>query len=423
MFSSVVKRLERVRYLFATDSLFRNATYLTASTVIMSLLGFLFWISIAHVYSPAQIGVASTLIAITTLISNLSLLGLNSGMIRFLPGAKNQSRDINAATVVVAGATLFAAAVYAFIGSHIVGHMSLLAGIGSKLAFTVLRVAVSLNSLTDAVFIANRRGEYHTTGYTTVGLVKLILPLFLVPFGAAGIFGAYILAMLASLLLSYYLMWRGCGYHFFARPDWHIITQTRTYAAHNYIGTLLAGLPAQLMPLFIIREIGESSVAFFSMAWTMANLLYIVPLAVMQSLLAEASHNPEKKHEHIGRTIKLLALVLVPAVALAVLVAPFVLRLFGAQYQHHATAIFQLFALATFFVASSTVGSTVLNIERKTWGIVSMQVANLTVTFGSALWLVRYGLPGIGLSMLLGNVAATTVFLSVLRVLRRSENR
>lgn len=415
----LIGRIKQGRHLFATDSLFRNATYLTGSTLIMSVLGFFFWIFIAHLYSPTEIGVASALIAVTTLISNISLLGLNMSMVRFLPSGKNQSRDINAVTVVVASVTLFAAAVYAFIGTRFSGHIGLLASTDGKLIFTFLMVAVSLNSLTDSVFIANRRGEYHTAGYAMLGLTKLILPLVLVSFGATGIFGAYILAMVASLALSYYLMWRGCGYHFFSRPDWKIISRMRTYAAHNYVGVVLNGLPAQLMPILIIKDIGASSVAFFSMAWTMANLLYVVPAAAMQSLLAEVSNNPDKQTEHVKRMVKMLTILLVPMVVLAIIIAPFMLRIFGPQYQHHATEIFQLFALSTFFVAISSVGNTLLNIAHKTSGVVITQVVNVAVTFGSAFWLVHEGLRGIGISIVLGNLAASVMYIILLRDLLR----
>ncbi len=216
---AILARVDAGRRLFFSDSLFRNATYLMASTAVMSVLGFFFWVFVAHLYDPADIGVASALIAIATLISNFSLLGLNYGLIRFLSSSKAPSRDINAAAVVVAGMTIFAAAAYALIGTRIGGDIELLEGVWHKFAFIVLMSAVSLNSLTDAVFIANRRGEYHTIGYATFGLVKLILPLLLVPFGSLGIFGAYIMAMLASLIVSYYLMRRGCGYRIRTKPN------------------------------------------------------------------------------------------------------------------------------------------------------------------------------------------------------------
>ena len=75
----------------------------------MSVLGFLFWLSVAHLYTPEQIGSASALIAATTLLGNASLLGMEYSLIRFLPKSKNQSKDINAAIGFVAIAAIVAA--------------------------------------------------------------------------------------------------------------------------------------------------------------------------------------------------------------------------------------------------------------------------------------------------------------------------
>ncbi len=409
--TAVLGRVQAAYMLFAKDSLFRNATFLMASTAVMSVLGFVFWVFVAHLYTPTDIGIASTLISITSLISNLSLLGLNSGIIRFLAGSKKPSQDINAAAIIVTCVTLLAAAAYILVSTALDGGTSLLDGTWPKVAFIVLMTSVSLNSLTDAVFISNRRGEYHTIGYATFAIVKLLLPLVFVPFGATGIFGAYILAMIASLAVSYYLMHRGCNYHLLTMPDWKLLKQMRGYTFHNYIGVVLAGLPAQLMPLLIIRDLGAASVAFFSMAWTMANLLYIIPSAVTQSLLAESSYDARQLARHLKRTVRLLSLLLIPAITVAILVSPHLLAIFGPQYRQNGTVIFQILALGTLFMAVSSVGNTLLNIERRTWGIVGVQVVTVTTTAVAALVFIRFGLIGVGLAFLAGNIAASLTHL------------
>lgn len=406
MFKRGIHLLVRAKQLFLTDSLFRNATLLMASTAIMSVLGFGFWLFIAHLYSAAMIGEASALIAMTTLISNVSLLGLNAGLIRFLPHSKNQSREINAAIIVVGTITLIAATAYLFISAAFGVHVALLASTWHKIAFVLLMSTVSINSLTDAVFIGNRRAEYHTAGYAMLGIVKLVLPMFFIPFGALGIFMAYILAMVASLILSFYLMRRTCDYRLFARPDWGFIRKARKYATNNYIGVILAGLPAQLMPMFIIKRLGTADVAYFSMAWTMVNLLYVIPSAASQSLLAESSHDITQKSRHLKHTVRLLAAILVPIVTLSVIVAPYLLKIFGGQYASNGTAIFQLLALSTFTVAVSTVCTSVLNIEHRSFGTVIAQAGALLTTFASVTFLIRYGLPGVGGAMLLGSIAS-----------------
>lgn len=402
----ISSQIRQAKQAFKEDSLFRNAAFLIASTAVMSVLGFGFWLFIAHLYPPSQIGEASTLISITTLISNISLLGLNAGLVRFLPGSKNQSRDINAAIVTVGLVTMLATVAYLLISGLFGVHISLLATQWHKFAFVALMAAVSLNTLTDAVFVANRRAEYHTAVYAIFGLVKLILPIFLIPFGSLGVFMAYMSAVIVSLAVSLLFMKRVSSYKLTARPNWDVLKRTRKFATNNYIGVILAGLPAQLMPLFIIKHLGSADVAFFSMAWTMANLLYVVPSAASQSLLAESSHDPLQKAKNVRRTVKLLTAILIPVILLSIVVAPYLLQIFGAQYAKGSTLIFQIFAVSTIFITISTIRNTVLNIEHRSGGIVVAQAGALVTIVLSVNFLFRYGLPGVGLSLLLGGIAS-----------------
>jgi O-antigen/teichoic acid export membrane protein/Ser/Thr protein kinase RdoA (MazF antagonist) len=412
--SSLHRGAGKLRNLFRYDSLFRNASYLMASTGIMSLLGFGFWLFVAHLYSPSDIGIASALISITLLISNLSLLGLNAGLIRFLPESKNQSRDINAAILTVGGAAMAASLIYLLVERFVGGnHNAFIAHPWSWPLFMVLMAAVALNTLTDAVFIANRRAEYHTIVYTSFGVVKLILPLFLIPFASMGIFTAYIASVIVSLGLSLYLMARRCRYIISARPNWQIISKTRKYAASNYTGVVLAGIPSQVLPSFIIAVLGSSEAAYFALSWTMANLLYVIPSSITQSLLAESSHNPAKQTTNLKNAVRILATTLIPTVIVAALVAPYLLRVFGLQYAQGSSAIFQIMAVSTLFIAINSVASTVLNIQHRSFGIVRAQIALVVVTMAGSALLIRFGLVGIGLAMLLGYIASNLVYATI----------
>ena len=75
----------------ASDSLYRNSIYLMLSTLVMSFLGFFFWIISARLYSTEQVGIGATLISVMTLISSLSILGLDNGLIRYLPTAERKN--------------------------------------------------------------------------------------------------------------------------------------------------------------------------------------------------------------------------------------------------------------------------------------------------------------------------------------------
>jgi O-antigen/teichoic acid export membrane protein len=401
------------------DSLMRNTAFLVASTAIMSVLGFGFWIFVARLYSPAQVGAASTLIAVTTLVSTISILGFNTGLIRFLPESKNQSRDINAAMLLISLVSIVATVAYYAISAALHAQAPLLNGILSQAAFALLMAGVSLNTLTDAVFIANRKAQYHTVAYTIFSVVRLILPLVLVWLGSLGIFMAYAGATLAALALRLLLMKRSCGYMFTATPNWKLLSKVKTYAANNYIGLMLASLPSQIMPLIIIKDQGAAAVAFFSMAWTMVGLLYIVPTAATQSLLAESAHDPLQKTQNIKSTVKLLSLIIIPMVVISVVVAPYLLHIFGPEYSVGSTPIFQIFAISTIFITINTVCNTILNIEHRTSGIVISQIGGLLATIVSTYFLLDHGLVGIGIAMLLGSVASNLCHAVIFAYIRR----
>lgn len=408
----LTKLSRRLITLFKTDSLFRNAVFLTTSTAVMSVLGFGFWLFVAHLYSPSETGIAAALISITALISNLSMLGFNSGLIRFLPESKDQSGDINAASVTVVAATIVATTVYLILQNHFGVSLAFFAHhLWAWPLFLFLMVAISLNSLTDNVFIANRQAEYHTITYAVFGVVKLILPVLLIALGALGIFTAYVSAVVVSLALSYYFMWRSRDYKLLARPNWKMISETRQYAGSNYIGTILAGLPVQLMPALIIAKIGSAQAAFFALAWTMVNLLYVVPTSFAQSLLAESSHNPARQKNHMFQVIKFLTIILTPLIVLAVFIAPYLLKVFGNQYSMGSTKIFQILAAGTFFVAINALANTRLNVRRHSNGIIVTQLTVAIVTIGLTPLLLRYGLVGVGLAIVAGNIASNIVHL------------
>jgi O-antigen/teichoic acid export membrane protein len=405
------------------QSLFRNASLLIMSTAIMSVLGFGFWLFVAHLYSPEQVGVASALISISTLLSSLSMFGLDSGLIRFLPGSKNQSRDINTALLTVGGLAALAAVAYLTIAQIFDLDIAdaFLWG-GGWLLFTLIIVVATLNSLTDAVFIANRKAEYHTIVYAVFGLVKLLLPIGLVGLGWLGIFAAYAVAALVALVLSFYYMVRVAGYRVSSPPDWGLIQSARKYSFNNYVGTLLAGIPAQLMPLIIIQRLGAAQAAYFAMSVTMANLLYVAPSSVAQSLLAESAHQPGQRAQHVRRAIKMLALILIPAVFLAIVIAPYLLGIFGPQYARGSTLLFQVLALGTFFVAVSSVCNTVLNVEHRSGGIVLARVALLAATFVLTFALLPLGLLGIGIAMTGGYAASNIVYIFLFKNKPKADN-
>src|SRR2546423_14507089 len=67
------------------DSLLRNSIYIMSSTIVAAVIGYLYWIVAAHIYSPYDIGLSSALISVMTLSSILAELGIGATLVQMLP--------------------------------------------------------------------------------------------------------------------------------------------------------------------------------------------------------------------------------------------------------------------------------------------------------------------------------------------------
>jgi O-antigen/teichoic acid export membrane protein len=412
--ADLVATVRRLLQRFAANDLSRNAAFLMASTGIMSVLGFLFWVFAAHLYSSSDIGIASAVVSISVLISSMSMLGLNVGLIRFLPDSETPSGDINAALIVVGGCTMLVSAGYVLAGTALSSKLPFFTeNLTNGLLFCLLLAMVALNSLTDSVFIARRRAHFHTIAYTVFGAVRLVLALTLVRSGALGIFLAYTAAGAAALLLSFFYMERYCGYHFLTRPNFRVLSRTRQFTTDNYFAALLTQLPSKLVPTLIVAQLGGTSSAYFAMAMTIANLLYIVPTALEQSLLAEGANDSSRQVRDSIHAAKLLFSLLIPMILVTIVAAPHLLRVFGADYSRGSSTILQLLAVSAVFLGVTALCTSMLNIQQRSrWNTV-IQALTAAVTLTIAYVLLPTGLNGVGLAFLIGSAVGAFAHIAV----------
>jgi O-antigen/teichoic acid export membrane protein len=82
--------LSKLRSLY-TDPLYRNSLALMLNSAIGAFFGLLFWIVAARTMPAKEIGLATAAISAATLIVGLSKLGLDAGLVRYLPESKNKN--------------------------------------------------------------------------------------------------------------------------------------------------------------------------------------------------------------------------------------------------------------------------------------------------------------------------------------------
>jgi O-antigen/teichoic acid export membrane protein len=150
-----------------------------------------------------------------------------------------------------------------------------------------------------------------------------------------------------------------------------------------------------------------------------ASLLFSIPISVCNSLFAEGSANEQRIIEVTAKAIKLICVLLFPAIAVLLLFGKHALLFFGVEYANNSTFLLSTLALSSIFVSINTVCWTLLNLKHRVGEIMVALSLNafliLTLTF---LW-TKHGLSGTGLAWIVGQgITSLVYFLFTFKYLR-----
>lgn len=402
---------------FTNDSLYRNSIYLMLSTGVMAFFGFFFWIINARLFTPEQVGLGTTLISVLSLISSISLLGLNIGIIKYLPTSNRKTEKINTSFTLVGVVSLIASFVF-IIGLETFSPKLLFLrdNLFYTLLFIVFAIFSSSNTLIESVFIA-----YRSTGYVLIknlifSVGKLILPLLLISLGAMAIFISFSGATAIGFLIALIFLVKKFGYKFKLSLHTGIIVNMAKYSMANYIAGIIGTLPQMVLPIIITNKISPQQSAYFYMDMMIANLIFIIPQATTQSLFAEGSFKENEFKANIKKAIKIIALFMVPAILLTILFGNHVLLVFGKEYSSEGFRFLQLISLSGILVSINSIFGTILRVKHRIAEIVTVgSLESATVLILTYLFLGK-GLYGIGLALIVGRAISCVYLAAVSKI-------
>jgi O-antigen/teichoic acid export membrane protein len=399
----------------------RNSLLLMTSLGLMGGFGFLFWLLVARLYPPAQVGAASTLIAAVVLIAFLSMAGLDVMVVRFLAKSPHRDELVTASLCIVAAMAAVMSVVYVQVVPHytrelaFVGENALFA-----IAFTVICVLGAIDQFSNAVFVAFRRPEFNVV---TDGLVqsffKLLSPFLLAGAGAFGIVLStgvgYAMAAAASLVL----MKRALSMRW-ARPRKGLgLRQLGKFSTSAYVAQVLNLAPMQLLPMIVLQSLGPVQAAAFFMAFQIANLVYLIGFAVAQTMYSELSHNSDNLVPLIVKSARLLAMLLVPAVLVLYVLGGYVLHLIGADYAEQGVEVLRILLLGAFAVGVSALTNSLLKALARMRLLIAANATACLVILGAAQILAPRGLDWVAGAWIAGTLCAATIGLTPLIRARR----
>ena len=397
--------------------LYSNALYLVAGNALSALFGFAFWIMAARFYPVEAVGLASAVIAAMGLLASFASLGLGYGLIRFLPqsGVKASSLLNSSFTIGILAALLIS---FIFLGGLGFWSPALLFLRQEPVliaAFVVFTIAFTLNFVAGDALIAERRADFLLARAAIFNVLRLSLVILLAGiFHSFGIFGSWGISLWVALLFNILLFLPKVqiGY----RPRLTIgreIKEMVYFSSGNYIANLLRGVPGMVLPIMVINLLGAESAAYYYIAWAVASTVTMVAESTSRSLFAEGSYEEERLELNVRRSLKLIFLILVPAVILVWTFADKLLLAFGSSYSESATTLLRILTLSTLPLAINTVYLYTKRVKKKL-NILMAVTAFLAVTTLalSYILLPMMGITGIGIAWLIsqGIVALVITF-------------
>lgn len=390
------------------DHLMRNALFILLSNATMGAFGFGFWLIGARLFSTSDVGLATTLVTATILISYASLLGFNSTFVRLLPTSVHRDDEISTGLLLTFVSATGLSVLYVVVVPQFVPQLGFVRSSPAYVIGFIATTAFScVNLLTDAIFIAYRSAHFNmiVDGVVQSGL-RMALPVLFVGLGAFGIYAASGIAAFAAVALSVLLLVTRFGYRPRLVVSLDVLRRVLRYSAANYTSNLLAMVPILLLPLLVVHRLGAAPGGYFYIAYQIANLLFAVGMAIGQSLFAEGSQRDASFASLVRRSGIAQLVVVVPGAAVLMASAPWILGIFGAGYRSHATATLVVFAASAPAVALNFWTTSLLRIRDRLAPLIWSNVVYAAVVCGLAAVWVDGGLVWTAVAWLIGNLVS-----------------
>jgi colanic acid/amylovoran biosynthesis protein len=406
MLETLLAKISTIRQ----NKLFLNSFNLMFATGTTAGFGFLFWIIIAHSFHSATVGVATTLLSTSFLISLLGMAGFDTIFVRFLPKSKRKNDEINSGLIISGLASSLLAVIFCLLTPIIAPRLGFLYHNPSYLLWFVLfTVFTTWNSLTNAVLIAYRRTSFILLIDIVFSVIKVSLPLLIKTGSPMTIFVMVGIAQVVNVSLSLAVMMKFFRYRPALRANFEYLKDVARFGSSMYVANLLNLMPDSILPIIVIDKLGPSSAAYFYVTFAIANLIYTIAFATNQALLAEAAADEDNFVQHARKGFLISSALLIPTVIFMVVLAPFILSFFGHGYANGGASTLRIMAASGFLVMVYSFLSFIFKHTKNLRAIISMTAVNAVVILTLAVYLARYGLVGIGFAWLLGTACAVVV--------------
>jgi len=392
------------------DRLVINSYLIMIARAVGSVTGYVFWVLAARLILPEDVGLASSVIAASLLIANLSQLGYGYSLVRFLPQAEHPSELINIAfETTLTFSCLFSLVFLLFLDVLSPALVVIKLHSITLFSFVLLVVVTSVNQMMNWIFFARRKFLFSLFNITAQSLlaIGLLFILARLNLGFESILWAYAASYIIGIFLS---MWLFLSH---AEPGFKFLLVLRkpnrspftSYLMSSYITDQLLRNATTLIPLLVVNMLGPETSAYFFMPWSIVSGLVSLIGGISSSLFAEGSNQPEKITHFMATSLKLGLFYSVAACLVVGLLSKFILSIFGPDYVKNASSLFVVMLLSIITGIVIQIFMTFFRIQTKIWYLLAYAFFYFSVgIMGSYLGILVFGQIGIGYGWLVSQL-------------------
>ncbi|MEM9632442.1 MAG: phosphotransferase [Pseudomonadota bacterium] len=396
-----------------------NGYAMIASTGLTSAIGIVFWMAATRFYDQSQVGLGAALIALMTPISYFGQMNLGTVLNRFLPTAGRQAGPLilkaYVAASLVSGAIALGFALG--IGTVTPALEVLKTDLVTTAVFVSGTVIWTIFALQDAALSGLRLSvmiPFENTVYAVLKIAFLISFAFMATIPVNGIYLGWTIALIPVVLVINVLIFRHLAIREHTGKTEPIeLKSIMSFLSWDYAGSIFLTAGFGLAPLMIASVAGVEANAPYHIAWTFTYSVYLIGRSMGISLLAESAAFPQRIIRLTSDAFCHTMLMMIVAVTVIWIGAPYLLELFGATYVTESTSILRILILSCLPWAATTTFIAALRAKGRTQIVASLQFATLVVfTASSALLLHKLGALGVAYGWLIAHSLVLAGFLA-----------
>jgi O-antigen/teichoic acid export membrane protein len=301
-------------------------------------------------------------------------------------------------------------------------------------------------NLFNSAFIAARRAGRFLSIQALVSGAKVLflIPLAAVGAGSAGVVGAWLASAFVGVAAG--IVWlipgMGLGRRPGHRPRQRVAPEKhpppRRKGSHRRRSALLTAayrrrllgqhltslggaMTPLLMPVLVVLRLGVTMNAYFYITWMMGAIFFTVSPSVATALFAEGVRARSDLRRVVPKALRVICVILAPAIVVMIAGGRFVLGLFGTSYAAAGYGLLVLLAISALPDAVSNVAVAVLRVTHRLGYSAALNIGIFVIGMTCA-WVLMpmMGILGVGVAWLgvqvLGAIASLPAYAQARRV-------